>query len=121
MAGLSTLMKARRPKTGCAGAKPTGGSTEAEHTGSSVYSETEFAIGQRRPSALGLIRVEGLPRREAMLQRIYADDEIGTTKRSRAHCEKRDCSIEFRVSFRDGTLQDVERTDHPVSSRSGEP
>jgi PAS domain S-box-containing protein len=91
-------------------------------TGSSVYSETAILYWSEEAFRIwGFDPAQGLPSREAKLQRIHPDD------RDRHHREttdslreKRDCSIEFRIVLPDGTVKDVEKIYHPVFSTSGE-
>ena len=91
-------------------------------TGSSVYSETAILYWSEEAFRIwGFDPVQGLPSREAMLQRIHPDDRDRHNQETRdALREKRDCSIEFRIVLADGTVKDVEKIYHPVFSTSGE-
>ena len=91
-------------------------------TGSSVYSETAILYWSEEAFRIwGFDPQQGLPSREAMLQRIHPDDRDRYHKQTKdALREKRDCSIEFRIVLPDGTVKDVEKIYHPVFSTSGE-
>jgi PAS domain S-box-containing protein len=90
--------------------------------GSSVYSETAILYWSEEAFRIwGFDPAQGLPSREAMLQRIHPDDRDRHHQETQdALREKRDCSIEFRIVLADGTVKDVEKIYHPVFSTSGE-
>jgi PAS domain S-box-containing protein len=92
------------------------------HTGSSVYSETAILYWSDETYRIwGFDPRDGLPSRQAMLQRIHPDDRDRHHQETNdALREKRDCSIEFRIVLADGTVKDVEKIYHPVFSTSGE-
>jgi PAS domain S-box-containing protein len=91
-------------------------------TGSSVYSETAILYWSEEAFRIwGFDPLQGLPSREAMLQRIHPDDRDRHHQETKdALREGRDCSIEFRIVLADGTVKDVEKIYHPVFSASGE-
>jgi PAS domain S-box-containing protein len=91
-------------------------------TGSSVYSETAILNWSEEAFRIwGFDPLQGLPSREAMLQRIHPDDRDRYHQETKdALRERRDCSIEFRIVLADGTVKHVEKIYHPVFSTSGE-
>jgi PAS domain S-box-containing protein len=91
-------------------------------TGSSVYSETAILDWSEEAFRIwGFDPEQGLPTREAMLQRIHPDDRDRYHQETKdALREKRDYSIQFRIVLADGTVKDVEKIYHPVFSTSGE-
>jgi PAS domain S-box-containing protein len=92
------------------------------HTGSWAFnarralywSEENFRIWGFDPQ-------QGLPDREAMLQRIHSEDRDRMLEYiQKAVREKKDYAVEFRIVLPDGTVKYIHGLGHPVFSASGE-
>jgi PAS domain S-box-containing protein len=78
------------------------------------WSEENFRIWGFDPQ-------QGLPDREAMLQRIHSEDRDRMLEYiQKAVREKRDYAVEFRIVLPDGTVKYIHGLGHPVFSASGE-
>jgi PAS domain S-box-containing protein len=78
------------------------------------WSEENFRIWGFDPQ-------QGLPDREAMLQRIHPEDRDRMLEYiQKAVREKRDYAVEFRIVLPDGTVKYIHGLGHPVFSASGE-
>ena len=94
------------------------------HTGSwaLIRQRRKFSIGRRSVTESGgLIRLQGLPSRETVWQRIHPDDRDRVHEEAQdAMRQKRDYAIEFRIVLPDGTVKYLEATDHFLFSGDGE-
>ena len=78
------------------------------------WSEESYRIWRFDP-------LQGLPNREAVLQRIHPDDrERVDVETEEAVRQKRDFVLEFRIVLPDGTVKYIESTGRPLLSADGE-
>jgi PAS domain S-box-containing protein len=69
----------------------------------------------------GLDPLQGLPKKETVLQRIHPDDrERVDAETDEAVRQKRGFALEFRIVLPDGTVKHIEATGHPLFSADGE-
>jgi len=69
----------------------------------------------------GFDPLQGLPNREAVLQRIHPDDrERVNVKGEEALRHKRDFALEFRIVLPDGTVKYIQSTGRPLFGADGE-
>jgi PAS domain S-box-containing protein len=92
------------------------------HTGSAAYNETAVLyFSDETYRIFGLDPREGLPSREAALERIHPDDRGRAREEARKAVEqKQDYKLEYRVLLPDGTIKYIEADAHPKFSASGE-
>ena len=65
--------------------------------------------------------LQGLPSKEAVLQRIHPDDrEKVDAETDEAVRQKRGFAVEFKIVLPDGTVKHIEATGHPLFSADGE-
>jgi C4-dicarboxylate-specific signal transduction histidine kinase len=90
------------------------GSWAFNSRGPLYWSEENFRIWDFNPQ-------QGLPKREAVLQRIHPEDRDRVAEQlKRAVREKGDYDIEFRIVLPDGTVKHIHELGHRVFSASGE-
>ena len=92
------------------------------HSGASVYNATRILYWSDETYRIwGFNPRDGLPSREAVLQRIHPDD-LGRVlaEATRALDEKRGYSIGYRIVLPDGTAKHLDSLSQPVFSASGE-
>jgi PAS domain S-box-containing protein len=92
------------------------------HTGSAAYNDTTLLYwSDENYRIFGFDPREGLPSREAAVERIHPDDrEQALEEGRRAVREKRDYKLEYRLLLPDGSIKHIESTAHPKFSASGE-
>src|SRR6266481_2332138 len=92
------------------------------HTGSAAYNENEILHWSDEYSRIwGFDPLQGVPSREAVLERIHPDDLDGLNENiEHGVREKRRFANEFRIILPDGTVKHIESTNDPVFSASGE-
>jgi PAS domain S-box-containing protein len=92
------------------------------HTGTFAFNATAPVYWSQESYRIwGLDPLQGLPDREAVLQRIHPDDrERVNLETEQALREKRDFTLDFRIVFPDRTLKHIESTGRPLFSADGE-
>jgi PAS domain S-box-containing protein len=92
------------------------------HSGSAVYNETAILYwSDENYRIFGYDPREGLPSREAALERIHPDDRERVREEARKAVEqKKDYTLEFRLLLPGGTVKYTELKAHPKFSASGE-
>jgi PAS domain S-box-containing protein len=92
------------------------------HTGTFAFNATAPVYWSEESYRIwGLDPLQGLPRRETVLQRIHPDDrERVNVETEEALRQKRDFALEFRIVLPDGTVKYIESTGHPLFSADGE-
>jgi PAS domain S-box-containing protein len=92
------------------------------HSGVSAYNETAILYGSEETYRIwGFDPAQGVPRREAVFQRIHPDDRDGLNAEvQRALIEKRGYSAAYRIVLPDGTIKHLETIGRPAFSASGE-
>jgi PAS domain S-box-containing protein len=92
------------------------------HTGSAVYNETTILYwSEETYRTWGFDPLQGIPSREAVLQRMHPDDRDRAREEDQlAWREKRGYSVEFRIVLPDGTIKHLEANSRPVFSASRE-
>jgi PAS domain S-box-containing protein len=92
------------------------------HTGSAAYNDTTILYwSDENYRIFAFDPREGLPSREAAVERIHPDDrEQALEEGRRAVREKRDYKLEYRLLLPDRTVKHIESTAHPKFSASGE-
>lgn len=92
------------------------------HSGSLAYNETEILyFSDETYRIFGFDRREGLPSREAVVERVQPDDrERGLEEARKAVEQKRAYTLEFRIALPDGAVKHIELKAHPRFSASGE-
>jgi PAS domain S-box-containing protein len=92
------------------------------HAGSAAYNETAVLYwSEENYRIFGFDPREGLPSREAALQRIHPDDRERAREEARKAVEqKKDYTLEFRILLPDGTVKYTELRAHPKFSASEE-
>ena len=92
------------------------------HTGSAAYNDTTILYwSDETYRILGFDPRNGLPSREAVLQRIHPDDrERALEEARRAVRQKRDYKLEYGFVLSAGAIKNIELTAHPKFSTSGE-
>jgi PAS domain S-box-containing protein len=95
---------------------------QLSHTGSSVFNDTAILYWSDETYRIyELDPLEGLPSREATLQRIHPDDQerVVEVARQAVH-QKREYNLEYRILLPTGTIKYIEGIAHPKFSGSGE-
>jgi PAS domain S-box-containing protein len=92
------------------------------HSGVAAYNETTILYGSEEIFRIwGFDPAQGVPSREAVLQRIHPDDQNRHhAEVQRAVDEKRGYSIGYRIVLPDGTVKHLESIGQPVFSANGE-
>ena len=92
------------------------------HTGTLVFNATAPVYWSEESYRIwGLDPLEGLPRRETVLQRIHPDDrERVNVEIQQALLQKRNIALEFRITLPDGTVKYLQSIGHPLFSADGE-
>ena len=97
-------------------------SQRLSHTGTTAYNDTTILyFSDENYRIFGFDPRNGLPRREAAVQRFHPDDRERLQEEARqAVRQKRDYKLEFRLLLPDGTIKYIEGHAHPKFSASGE-
>jgi PAS domain S-box-containing protein len=92
------------------------------HTGSAAYNEAAILYWSEETYRIwGFDPAQGVPSREAVLQRIHPNDrDQHRAQVQRALDEKEAYSIAYRIVLPDGTVKHLESIGQPVFSASGE-
>jgi PAS domain S-box-containing protein len=92
------------------------------HTGTFAFNATEPLYWSEESFRIwGLDPLQGLPKREAVLQRIHPEDrERADVETEEAVRQKRGFALAFRIVLPDGTVKHIESTGHPLLSEDGE-
>jgi PAS domain S-box-containing protein len=92
------------------------------HTGTLAFNATSPVYWSEESYQIwGLDPLQGLPNRNAVLQRIHPDDrERVNLETEEALCQKRDFTLEFRIVLSGGTVKYIESTGRPFFSADGE-
>jgi PAS domain S-box-containing protein len=92
------------------------------HIGVAAYNETAILYGSEETYRIwGFDPAQGIPSREAMTQRVHADDRARLDAEvQRALGEKRRYSIGYRIVLPDGTVKHLESIGVPEFSATGD-
>ncbi len=92
------------------------------HTGTLAFNATAPVYWSEESYRIwGLDPLQGLPKRETVLQRIHPDDrERVNVETDEAVRQKRDFALEFRIVLPDGTVKYIDSTGRPLFSADGE-
>jgi PAS domain S-box-containing protein len=92
------------------------------HTGSAAFNDKAILYwSDETYRILGFNPREGLPSREAVMQRTHPDDQKRVREQAqRAVQQKRDYKLEYRIVLPTGTVKHIEMNAHPKFSVNGE-
>ncbi|HEX3738556.1 MAG TPA: PAS domain-containing protein [Terriglobales bacterium] len=92
------------------------------HTGSWAFNTQQPVYWSEENFRIwGLDPQHGIPKREAILQRIHPEDRTRMLEYVQKTLDKKsDYAVEFRIVLPDGTVKHIQGLGHPVFSASGE-
>jgi PAS domain S-box-containing protein len=92
------------------------------HTGSGAYNDTAILyLSDETYRIFGFNPSEGLPSREAVLERIHPDDRERVREEVRKGMDqKKEYKLEYKILLANGTIKFIESNAHPKFSASGE-
>jgi PAS domain S-box-containing protein len=98
--------------------------TEAQrlsHTGASAYNRSQILYWSEETYRIwGFDPAQGLPSREAMLQRVHPDDRDRVRAEAERSFVEEQGPLGFRIVLPDGTAKHLESISQPMFSASGE-
>jgi PAS domain S-box-containing protein len=91
------------------------------HTGASAYNQSQILYWSEETYRIwGFDPAQGIPSREAMLQRIHPDDQDRVRAEAERSFDEKKGPLGYRIILPDGTVKHLESISQPMFSASGE-